>query len=259
MRLANRTAIITGGANGIGRAAVERFVAEGARLAIWDLDTESGLGLESAINEAAGSQRAIYYPVDVTDPDAVEATARQCLKAWGQVDILINNAGILRDAQLVKYKEGQLLGRMSLKQFDDVMNVNLRGVFICTRAIAPLMIEKGYGRIINTSSVVGLYGNLGQTNYAASKAGVIGMTRVWARELGRYNITVNAIAAGFIETDMIHQMPAKILEMMISRTPLKRLGKPEEIANAFLFLASEEASFITGSVLSVDGGTVIGT
>ncbi len=259
MRLENRTAIITGGAKGIGRATVERFSAEGARLAIWDMDDESGLELENSINALAGSKRATYYPVDVTNPEAVEAAAGRALQAWGQIDILVNNAGILRDAQLVKYQDGEVLGRMSFKQFDDVLNVSLRGVFACSRAIAPQMIKQRYGRIINTSSIIGIYGNFGQTNYAAAKAGIIGMTRVWARELGRYNITVNAIAAGFIETDMVHQMPAKILDMMVARTPLKRLGKPQEIANAFLFLASEEASFVTGSVLSVDGGTVIGT
>lgn len=255
MQLANRTAIITGGANGIGQAAVRRFVAEGARVAFWDMDAEAGTTLEAEL----GSDQVKFQVVDVTDPDAVEAAAQGWLHTCGRIDILVNNAGILRDAQLVKFQEGQLLSRMSLKSFDDVIGVNLRGAFICTRAIAPTMIQNHYGRIINTSSIVGVYGNFGQTNYAASKAGLIGMTRVWARELGRYNITVNAVAAGFIETEMVHQMPPKILEMMIQRTPLKRLGKPDEIANVFLFLASDEASFITGSVVSVDGGTVLGT
>ena len=255
MQLVERSAIITGGANGIGRAAVRRFVAEGARVAFWDMDEEAGLALEAEL----GSERTHFQVVDVTDPDAVEAAANEWHQQCGRVDILVNNAGILRDAQLVKSREGQMLSRMSIKSFDDVIGVNLRGAFICTRAVAPMMIRQASGRIINTSSIVGVYGNFGQTNYAASKAGIIGMTRVWARELGRYNITVNAVAAGFIETEMIHQMPPKILEMMIQRTPLKRLGKPEEIANVFLFLASDEASFVTGSVLSVDGGTVIGT
>jgi len=255
MQLANRTAIITGGANGIGQAAVRRFVAEGARVTFWDMDAEAGTALEAEL----GSDQAKFEVVDVTDPDAVEAAAQRWLHTCGQIDILVNNAGILRDAQLVKFQEGQMHSRMSLKSFDDVIGVNLRGAFICTRAIVPTMIQNHYGRIINTSSIVGVYGNFGQTNYAASKAGLIGMTRVWARELGRYNITVNAVAAGFIETEMVHQMPPKILEMMIQRTPLKRLGKPDEIANVFLFLASDEASFITGSVISVDGGTVLGT
>mgnify|MGYP001049744462 FL=1 len=255
MQLANRIAIITGGANGIGRAAVQRFVAEGAQVAFWDMDEEAGQALEAEL----GSDKAKFQVVDVTDPDAVESAAQAWLSLHGRIDILVNNAGILRDAQLVKYQDGQVLSRMSLKSFDDVIGVNLRGAFICTRAVAPAMIRQNSGRIINTSSIIGLYGNFGQTNYAASKAGIIGMTRVWARELGRYNITVNAVAAGFIETDMVHQMPPKILEMMVQRTPLKRLGKPEEIANVFLFLASDQASFITGSVIAVDGGTVLGT
>ena len=255
MQLARQIAIITGGANGIGQAAVRRFVAEGARVAFWDMDEEAGIALEKEL----GKEWTHFQVVDVTDPDAVESAAQSWLKENGRIDILVNNAGILRDAQLVKYQDGQVLSRMSLKSFDDVIGVNLRGAFICTRAVAPAMIHQNSGRIINTSSIIGMYGNFGQTNYAASKAGIIGMTRVWARELGRYNITVNAVAAGFIQTEMVHQMPPKILEMMIQRTPLKRLGTPEEIANVFLFLASDQASFITGSVISVDGGTVLGT
>jgi 3-oxoacyl-[acyl-carrier protein] reductase len=148
---------------------------------------------------------------------------------------------------------------MSLADFDAVIQVNLRGVFLCTRAVAPHMIRQKYGRIISASSVVGLYGNFGQTNYVAAKSGIIGMTRVWARELGRYGITVNAVAPGFVRTEMVRQMPEKILETMISRTPLGRLGEPEDIANAYLYLASDEASFVTGTVLSVDGGQVVGT
>jgi 3-oxoacyl-[acyl-carrier protein] reductase len=255
MQLTNQIAIITGGANGIGQAAVRRFVTEGARVAFWDMDEEAGTALEAEL----GKERAYFQVVDVTDPDAVETAAQAWLGANGRIDILVNNAGIIRDAQLVKYQDGQVLSRMSLKSFDDVIGVNLRGAFICTRAVAPAMIRQNSGRIINTSSIIGMYGNFGQTNYAASKAGIIGMTRVWARELGRYNITVNAVAAGFIQTEMVHHMPPKVLEMMIQRTPLKRLGTPEEIANVFLFLASDQASFITGSVISVDGGTVLGT
>lgn len=255
MRLENRYAIITGGANGIGRATVRRFVAEGAHVAIWDLDTEAA---QTLIAELQAIQ-VIYQPVDVTDPDSVAAASQECYQKWGKIDILINNAGILHDAQLVKYKDGEVQATMPLKAFDDVIDVNLRGTFICTRAIVPFMIIQNKGRVISTTSIVGIYGNFGQTNYAASKSGVIGMTRVWARELGRYNITVNAIAPGFIETDMVRQMPAEILQMMIDRTPLRRLGKPEEIANVFLFLASDEASFISGAVISADGGTVLGT
>jgi len=255
MRLDNRHAIITGGANGIGRATTKRFVAEGAHVAIWDLDTEAAQSLIVEI----GDKQSIYHPVDVTDPDSVATASQKCYQEWGKIDILINNAGILHDAQLVKYKDGEVQATMSVKTFDDVIDVNLRGTFICTRAIVPYMIKQNFGRVISTTSIVGIYGNFGQTNYAASKSGVIGMTRVWARELGRYNITVNAIAPGFIETDMVRQMPAEILQLMIDRTPLRRLGKPDEIANVFLFLASDEASFISGAVISADGGTVLGT
>lgn len=255
MRLENRHAIITGGANGIGRATVRRFITEGAQVAIWDMDNEAA---ESLISEL-GVGKVFYQPVDVTDPDSVTTASQKCFQNWGKIDILINNAGILHDAQLVKYKDGEILATMSLKTFDEVVDVNLRGTFICTRAVVPYMIKQNSGRVISTTSIVGLYGNFGQTNYAASKSGVIGMTRVWSRELGRYNITVNAVAPGFIETDMVRQMPAEILQMMINRTPLKRLGKPDEIANVFLFLASDEASFISGSVISADGGTVLGT
>jgi 3-oxoacyl-[acyl-carrier protein] reductase len=252
-----RVVIVTGGANGIGRATVKHFYEQGARVAIWDLDDEAGRALESEIQ--AGNGQARYQKVNVTDPESVESGVREVVDRWGRIDVLINNAGILRDSQLVKYKEGQLKSRMSVEDFDAVITVNLRGVFLCTRAVSPFMIEQGAGRIINVSSVVGIYGNFGQTNYVAAKAGVIGMTRVWSRELGRYGITVNVIAPGFIETDMTRQMPEKILNMMVARTPLGRMGKPEDIAHAFAFLASDEAAFISGAVLPVDGGMVIGT
>jgi 3-oxoacyl-[acyl-carrier protein] reductase len=255
MRLENRNAIITGGANGIGRATVKRFIAEGAQVAIWDMDIEAAQSLIAEL----GAGKVFCQSVDVTDPDSVAIASQRCYQDWGKIDILINNAGILHDAQLVKYKDGEIQATMSLKTFDDVIDVNLRGTFICTRAVVPYMIKQNSGKVISTTSIVGLYGNFGQTNYAASKSGVIGMTRVWSRELGRYNITVNAVAPGFIETDMVRQMPPETLQMMIDRTPLKRLGKPDEIARVFLFLASDDASFIFGAVISVDGGTVLGT
>ena len=173
--------------------------------------------------------------------------------------MLVNNAGILRDGQLIKYKEGVLAGMMSDEQFDAVISVNLKGVFTCTRAVAPRMIQAGGGVILNASSVVGLYGNFGQTNYVATKAGVIGMTKVWARELGKYQIRVNAVAPGFIATEMVKQMPEKIQQTMVGHTPLGRMGQPEDVANAYVWLASDQASFITGTVLSVDGGAVTGT
>jgi len=172
--------------------------------------------------------------------------------------VLVNNAGIVRDAQLAKMKDG-VLTSMSDEAFDSVIQVNLRGVFVCTRAVAPLMMKRGGGVILSASSVVGLYGNFGQTNYAATKAGLIGMTRTWARELGKYNIRVNAVAPGFIATDMVKAMPAKVLESMAAHTPLGRLGCPEEIAEAYVWLASDAARFVHGAVLSVDGGLVLGT
>jgi 3-oxoacyl-[acyl-carrier protein] reductase len=257
MRLENRVCIITGGANGIGRSVAEKFAGEGARVAVWDLVDQAGKELKDELSGRGGE--VIYQHVDVTDPASVEAALNDLLSTWERVDVLVNNAGILRDAQLVRYKDGEVLSRMPVEEFDAVINVNLKGVFICTRAVAPIMIRQGSGRILNATSVVGLYGNFGQTNYVASKAGVIGMTRVWARELGKYGITVNTVAPGFIETDMTRQMPEKVLQGMVSKTPLRRMGKPEDVANAYLFLSSEEASFITGAVLSVDGGVVVGT
>lgn len=257
MRLEDRVCIVTGGANGIGRAVAEKFAGEGARVAIWDVADEAGNRLKDELSR--GGSTIIYQHVDVTNPDSVEDAIKNLLSTWERIDVLINNAGILRDAQLVRYKDGEVLNRMRVEDFEAVVNVNLKGVFICTRAVAPHMIKQSSGRIINATSVVGLYGNFGQTNYVASKAGVIGMTRVWARELGKYGITVNAIAPGFIDTEMTSQMPEKVLEGMVSKTPLRRLGKPEDVANAYLFLASDEASFISGTVLSVDGGVVVGT
>ena len=178
---------------------------------------------------------------------------------FGRIDVLVNNAGILRDGLLVKYREGQLLGQMPETDFDSVIAVNLKGIFNCTQAVVPYMIQLGGGVILNASSVVGLDGNFGQTNYVAAKAGVIGMTKVWARELGRYHIRVNAVAPGFTLTEMVASMPEKVLENMKARTPLGRLGDPGDIANAYLFLASDEAAFITGITLRVDGGIVVGT
>ncbi len=243
MRLADRVAIITGGGQGIGRAAALRFAAEGARVAVADINEQAAHAAAEAIHQGGGEALAIA--VDVTSRPAVDALVEQTLGAWGQVDILVNNAGILRDARLVK---------MSEDEFDAVIAVNLKGVFNCTQAVAPHMIERGYGRIVNTSSVVGLYGNFGQTNYVAAKAGVIGMTKVWARELGRKGITVNAVAPGFIATEMIASVPEKVLQAMTDKVPLGRLGDPVEIANAYLWLASDEASYVNGAVISVDGG-----
>ena len=210
-----------------------------------------------ALNGAGGE--GFYTRVDVADPAAVNEAAQAVVARWGRIDVLVNNAGIVRDAQLVKWKEGRLAGSLSDEAWEAVIGVNLRGVFNCTRAVVPHMIAGGGGAVLNASSVVGLYGNFGQTNYVATKAGVIGMTRTWARELGRYGIRVNAVAPGFIATEILRSMPDKVLEGMVAHTPLGRIGEPEDIAEAYAWLASKGASFVTGTVLSVDGGLVVGT
>ncbi len=257
MRLKDRIAIITGGANGIGKATALRFAEEGAKVVLWDLADDAGEAVVAEIKKAGGE--ASYKRVNVTVTEEVEAAVKEVSENLKSVDILVNNAGILRDGQLVKYKNGEVVSRMSDEQFDSVIAVNLRGVFVCARAVTPYMIEQGSGRILNASSVVGLYGNFGQTNYVATKFAVIGMTKVWARELGKYGIRVNAIAPGFIETEMVKQMPEKVLDGMVSHTPIKRIGKPVDIANTYLFLASDESEFINGATISVDGGVVTGT
>lgn len=252
MRLRDKVALITGGAAGIGKATAERFAEEGAQVVICDVNEELG----RATAEALGVS---FYKVDVTDRSAVQEWVDDVVRRYGRVDVLVNNAGILRDATLVKVKDGQLVGQMSEADFDLVIAVNLKGVFNCTQAVVPYMIRQGGGVILNATSVVGLDGNFGQTNYVAAKAGVIGMTKVWARELGRYNIRVNAVAPGPTATEMIASMPQKILDRFRESIPLGRLGQPCDVANAYLFLASDEASFISGAVLRVDGGLVVGT
>jgi 3-oxoacyl-[acyl-carrier protein] reductase len=197
--------------------------------------------------------------VDVTDRNAVQEWVDDVVERYGRIDVLVNNAGILRDATLVKVKDGKLVKQMSEADFDLVIAVNLKGVFNCTQAVAPHMIRQGGGVILNATSIVGLDGNFGQTNYVATKAGVVGMTKVWARELGGYNIRVNAVAPGPTATEMVRSMPQKVLDRFRERTPLGRLGQPRDIANAYLFLASDEASYISGAVLRVDGGIVVGT
>jgi len=197
--------------------------------------------------------------VDVTKSEVVAAAVEAAIGEHGRIDVLVNNAGIVRDAQLVKWKDGEVAGMMDDATFDAVINVNLRAVFTCTRAVVPHMIRGGGGVILNASSIVGLYGNFGQTNYAATKAGVISFTKTWARELGRYHIRVNAVAPGFIGTDMVRAMPEKVVDTMKAKTPLGILGDPEDIANAYAWLASDAAKFVHGAVLSVDGGLVLGT
>jgi 3-oxoacyl-[acyl-carrier protein] reductase len=250
----DKVAVITGGANGIGAATARRFAALGAKVALWDLTEETGTALADELGE-----QAIFQTVNVTDANEVGRALRAVQDRWGRVDVLVNNAGITRDGQLVKYKNGEVQKTMSDDQFDAVINVNLKGVFVCTRAAAALMIEQGGGVILNAASVVAHYGNFGQTNYVATKTGVIGMTKVWARELGRYGIRVNAVAPGFIHTDMLATVPDKVIDRMVAQTPLGRIGQPEDIAKAYAFLASDDAAFISGHVLSVDGGMVLGT
>ncbi|MEK5078967.1 3-oxoacyl-ACP reductase FabG [Solibacillus sp. FSL W7-1436] len=243
MRLENKVAIITGGAGGIGLAAVKRFLEEGAKVAIVDYDKQQGEKIEAELGE-----NVAFFAVDVSKLADVKEMVEQVVNRFGKIDILINNAGITRDATLVK---------MSEEDFEKVIQINLNGVYYCTQAVAPHMIAQGSGKIISTSSVSGVYGNFGQTNYAATKAAIIGMTKTWAKELGRKGINVNAVAPGFTATPMVEKMPEKVLQQMEGITSLRRLGQPEDIANAYLFLASDEASYITGHVLQVDGGIMM--
>jgi 3-oxoacyl-[acyl-carrier protein] reductase len=246
-RLSDKVVIVTGAAAGIGLATAERFAAEGCRVAAWDVNQTP---------ESAG----VFQKVDVANAGEVEAAAAEVADRWGSIHVLVNNAGIVRDAQLVKYKNGEVVSRMTDEAWDAVIGVNLRGVFNCTRAVAPVMIAGGEGgAILNASSVACLNGNFGQTNYVATKAGVIGMTKTWARELGRYGIRVNAVAPGFVKTEIINAMPQKVLDGMVAHTPMGRMGDTADIAEAYLWLASDAASWVTGTTLSVDGGLVIGT
>lgn len=252
MQLKDKVCLITGGAAGIGKATAIRFAEAGANVILCDVDVEKG-------GQVAAEVGGEFHKVNVADRQGVQEWVDAVIEKHGRVDVLVNNAGVLRDGLLVKVKDGELVKQMPESDFDLVISVNLKGVFNCTQAVAPYMIKQRSGVILNATSVVGLDGNFGQTNYVATKSGVIGMTKVWARELGRSNIRVNAVAPGFTATEMVTAMPEKILDGMRSRTPLGRLGEPRDIANAYLFLASDEAAFITGAVLRVDGGIVVGT
>ena len=254
MRLKDKVCLITGGAAGIGKATAEKFANEGAKVVICDVDVDAG----KALAEKLGND-ASFYKIDVTNRKAVQAWVDDVVQKYGRVDVLVNNAGITRDGLFVKVKNGELVSQMSEKDFDLVINVNLKGVFNCAQAVTPQMISQGGGVILNASSIVGLYGNFGQTNYAATKFGVIGMTKTWSRELGRHNIRVNAVCPGFILTEMVKKMPEKILEGLAAKTPLGRMGEPEDVANLYCWLASEEASYIHGAAISIDGGMVLGT
>ena len=246
MRLKDKVAIITGGAGGIGLAAVQKFVEEGAYVVIADYNEAAGNQVQETFTS---KERPVsFIKTDTADRNSVEALVGKTIEKYGRIDILVNNAGTTKDA---------MLSKMTEQQFDDVININLKGVFNCTQCVIPHMISQGSGKIINTSSVSGVYGNVGQTNYAASKAALIGMTKTWAKELGRKGIHVNAVAPGFTLTPMVQKMPEEVLEKMEAAVSLRRLGKPEDIANAYLFLASDESDYITGHVLHVDGGIVM--
>ncbi|MER2126895.1 beta-ketoacyl-ACP reductase [Solibacillus sp. FSL H8-0523] len=243
MRLDNKVAVITGGASGIGLAAVKRFVLEGAKVAILDYNEQAG---EQVV--ANYGDEVVFFKADVSNQEQVQQAVKAIAEHFGKIDILINNAGITRDASLLK---------MSAADFDKVIQINLNGVFYCTQAVVPYMIEQKYGKIINTSSVSAERGNFGQTNYTATKAALIGMTKTWSKEFGRKGINVNAVAPGFVETDMVESVPSEITGMISTITSMQRMGKPEDVANAYLFLASDEASYITGHVLHVDGGIMM--
>nr|WP_295970047.1 3-oxoacyl-[acyl-carrier-protein] reductase [uncultured Bacillus sp.] len=246
MRLKDKVAIITGASGGIGEVTAKKFILEGAKVVIVDL--KQGEVDRTVLDIQRLGGEAIGFEADVTKREQVEQFINDTVAQFGRVDVVINNAGITQDAQLVKMTE---------EQWDRVIDVNLKGVFNVGQSAAKIMIEQQSGVILNASSVVGLYGNFGQTNYAASKFGINGMTKTWARELGKYGIRVNAIAPGFIATAMTKKMPEKVLEIMKNKSPLKRMGHPEDIANGYAYLASDEASFITGAVISIDGGAVI--
>jgi 3-oxoacyl-[acyl-carrier protein] reductase len=246
MRLAGKVAIITGAGRGIGQATALKFASEGARVVVCDLSPEWIEATVERVTRRGGE--AMGYTVDVRDIGELHAMVEATLARWGKVDCLVNNAGIVMDSQLKNMTE---------EQFDSVIEINLKGVYNCTRAVVDTMLRQRSGVILNASSIVGLYGNFGQTNYAASKFGVIGMVKTWARELGRRGIRANAVCPGFIETAILKSIPERVIRALEEKVPLGRLGKPEEIANTFAFLASDEASYINGAVIEVSGGLTI--
>ncbi|MCM3004795.1 3-oxoacyl-ACP reductase FabG [Priestia koreensis] len=246
MRLENKVALITGAANGLGLEAAKVFVKEGARVALADFNEELGKKEAEALKEQGGDVE--FFQVNVADRQSVDELVKNVVDRFAKIDILINNAGITRDAVLTK---------MKTEEFQQVIDVNLTGVFHCTQAVVPYMVAQESGKIINTSSVSGVYGNVGQTNYAASKAGVVGMTKSWAKELGRKGINVNAVAPGFIETNMVKTVPQKVIDQLTATIPLQKLGQPSDIAYAYLYLASEESNYVNGTVLHVDGGIMM--
>ncbi|MGL6072142.1 3-oxoacyl-ACP reductase FabG [Craterilacuibacter sp.] len=246
MRLKDKVAIITGAASGIGKATAEKFVREGAIVAVCDLNIEAVSTVVEELKVAGG--QAVGYKVNVTDKAEIAAMVADLKARFGRIDILVNNAGIVMDAQLSK---------MSDDQFDKVIDINLKGVYNCAKAVVDTMIEQGSGVILNASSVVGIYGNFGQTNYAATKFGVIGFVKTWARELGKKGIRANAVCPGFVATPILKNMPEKVIQAMEDKVPMKRMAAPEEIANVYAFLASDEASYINGAAIEVTGGLTL--
>jgi 3-oxoacyl-[acyl-carrier protein] reductase len=246
MRLTGKVAAITGGARGIGHSTAVKFAAEGAKVAVCDINPDLTQQTLAEIRSAGGEAEG--YRVDVTSKEQIAAMVKGIMAKWGRIDCVVNNAGIVMDAQLKN---------MTDDQFDKVIDINLKGVYNCTRAVVDIMLAQQSGVILTTSSIVGLYGNFGQTNYAASKFAVIGMTKTWAKELGRKGIRAIAVCPGFVATPILKQMPEQVLSDMAKKVPCGRLGSPEEVANVFAFLASDEASYINGAVISVDGGMTL--
>ena len=242
MRLKDKIALITGGANGIGLATAARFAKEGAKIILWDVSEKGNAVAEDLKKDG---HEAVFKKVSVTKEVEVQKAVAEAHKQFGRIDILSNNAGITRDRTLLK---------MSKQEWDDVISVNLTGVFNCTQAVAPIMKDQNYGRIVSASSNVAIRGNYGQTNYVATKSAIIGMTKVWAMELGKFGITVNCIAPGFIKTAMTDIMPEEVKKNSLAHIPIGHWGQPDDIANGYLYLASDEASFVSGICLTIDGG-----
>jgi len=246
MRFENKVAIITGAGSGIGKETALMFAKEGAKVVIADINEKSGRETVAEIKKVGNE--GLFVKVDISNKEQSKQMVMDTLENYGRIDVLINNGGIIQDA---------LISKMTEEQWDRVININLKGAFNCIQAVVDVMVSQGGGVIINTSSIVGLNGNVGQVNYAAAKAGLIGMTKTLAKELGKKGIRVNAVAPGFIVTPMTSNVPEKILEAMKEKTPLRRLGETKDVAYAYLYLASDEANFVNGAVLSVDGGLII--